>query len=180
MGKSTLCQRLISSHPGTFSITVSHTTRQPRPGEREGVDYYYISREKFEALIFEGTFVEYAEFNGNLYGTSKQTIIDQTTSGSIVLLDIEMEGVKQLKEEQAKGASQIDPRFVFVRPPSLAMLETRLRGRGTEDEASIVRRLDRATAELEYADTGVYDKVIVNQDLDTAFQELEEFVFGER
>lgn len=86
-----------------------------------------------------------------------------------------MEGVKQLKEEQD---SQINPRCLFIKPPSLAILEARLRGRGTEDEASIQRRLARAAAELEYAGTGVYDKLVVNEDLEQAYQELKEFVFS--
>lgn len=94
------------------------------------------------------------------------------------MLDIEMEGVKQLKQEQLKANSQINPRFIFIRPPSFVTLEARLRGRGTEDESSIQRRLDRARAELEYAETGVHDKIIINEDLNKAFLELEEFVFG--
>ncbi|KAK3942202.1 P-loop containing nucleoside triphosphate hydrolase protein [Diplogelasinospora grovesii] len=137
VGKSTLSQRLLDAHPGTFATTVSHTTRKPRPGEIEGTTYYYVSRDKFESLIAEDTFIEYTEFNGNLYGTSKQTVIDQTAKGSFVLLDIEMEGVKQLKTEQLKADSQINPRFVFIKPPNFTVLEVRLRGRGTEDECSI-------------------------------------------
>jgi guanylate kinase len=153
---------------------VSHTTRKPRPGEVEGSSYYFVSREQFESLIAQDAFVEYAQFNGNLYGTSRQTVVDQAAKGAVVLLDIEMEGVRQLK-----GDARIRPRFVFVKPPSLEALEARLRGRGTEDEGSVRTRLARARAELEYADTaGVHDKVIVNDDLERAFQELEGFVFG--
>ena len=113
-----------------------------------------------------------------MYGTSKQTVIDQTAQGSVVLLDIEMEGVKQLKKEQSKVDSQIDPRFVFIKAPSFVVLEARLRGRGTEDEDSIQRRLAQARAELDYAETGAHDKIIINSDLDKAFQELESFVFN--
>jgi guanylate kinase len=113
-----------------------------------------------------------------LYGTSKQTVIDQTAKGSVVLLDIEIEGVKQLKKEQLKADSQINPRFVFIKPPSFMVLEARLRGRGTEDEGSIQRRLAQARAELAYAETGVHHKIIVNLDLEDAFQELEDFVFN--
>lgn len=91
-----------------------------------------------------------------------------------------MEGVKQLREEQAKAGSQIDPRFCFIRPPSFEALEDRLRGRGTDDEASIQTRLAQARAELGYAETGVHDKIIVNQNLDEAFQELQSFVFDEQ
>jgi guanylate kinase len=178
VGKGTLCQKLLDAYPETFATTVSHTTRKPRPGEVEGSAYYFVSRDKFESLIAEGTFIEFAEFNGNLYGTSKQTVIDQTARGSVVLLDIEMEGVKQLKVEQSKADSQINARFVFIKPPSLEALEARLRGRGTEDEESIQRRLAQAITELAYAETaGVHDKIIINDDLDKAFHELEDFIF---
>ncbi|KAK4146365.1 uncharacterized protein C8A04DRAFT_25875 [Dichotomopilus funicola] len=179
VGKGTLCQRLLNTYPGTFATTVSHTTRKPRPGEVEGSDYYFVSRDKFELLIAQGTFIEFAEFNGNLYGTSKQTVIDQTTGGSVVLLDIEMEGVKQLKAEESKADSQMKPRFVFVRPPSLEALEARLRGRGTEDEGSIQRRLAQAKTELAYAETGVHDIIVINDDLDKAFQDLVAFIFNQ-
>ncbi|KAH6628845.1 guanylate kinase [Chaetomium tenue] len=177
VGKGTLYQKLLDAYPETFATTVSHTTRKPRPGEVEGTAYYFVSRDKFESLIAEGTFLEFAEFNGNLYGTSKQTVMDQTLKGSIVLLDIEMEGVKQLQAEQSKTDSQINARVVFIKPPSLEALEARLRGRGTEDEESIQRRLAQVLAELEYAETGVHDKIIINDDLDRAFQELEGFIF---
>lgn len=160
-------------------MTVSHTTRKPRPGEVEGSSYYFVSRDEFESLIRQGTFIEYTEFNGELYGTSKQTVIDQTAKGSVVLLDIEMEGVKQLKAEQSKpGGSQINPRFVFIKPPSIEVLEERLRGRGTEDEDSIQRRLAQARVELDYAETGAHDKIIINDNLERAFQELEDFIFS--
>lgn len=134
VGKGTLCQRLLDAYPGTFATTISHTAHQPRPGEVDGSAYYFVSRDKSESLIAEGALIEFAEFNGNLDGTSKQTVIDQTARGAVVLLDVEMEGVTQLKAEQQPEAdcdSQINPRFVFVRPPSLEALEARLRGRGT-------------------------------------------------
>lgn len=157
---------------------MSHTTRKPRPHEVEGSSYYFVSRDKFESLITEDTFIEYAEFNDNLYGTSKQTVISQTANGSVVLLDIEIEGVKQLKEEQSRAGSQINPRFVFIKPPNFEVLEARLRGRGTEDEGSIQRRLAQARVELDYAETGVHDKIIINNDLEKAFKDLEDFVFN--
>ncbi|KAL2145820.1 hypothetical protein VTI28DRAFT_6117 [Corynascus sepedonium] len=111
--------------------------RRQRPGEVDGSDYYFVSRDKFRSLVAQGAFIEFAEFNGNLYGTSKQTVIDLTARGLVVLLDIEMEGVKQLKAEQSKADTQMNPRFVFVKPPSFEALEARLRGRGTEVEGSI-------------------------------------------
>ncbi|KAL2196045.1 guanylate kinase [Corynascus similis CBS 632.67] len=143
VGKGTLCQRLLNAYPGTFTTTVSHTTRNPSPAR---------------SLVAQGAFIEFAEFNGNLYGTSKQTVIDQTARGLV-------------------ADSQMNPRFVFVKPPSFEALDARLRGRGTEVEGSIQRRLAQAKTELAYAETGVHDIIIINDDLDKAFQDLVDFVF---
>ncbi|AEO61250.1 hypothetical protein MYCTH_2121095 [Thermothelomyces thermophilus ATCC 42464] len=128
VGKGTLCQRLLNAHPQIFAFST------------EGSSYYFVSQDESESLIAEDAFIEHVEFNGNLSGTSKQTVIDQSANGSIVLLDINMEGVKQLKQEQWKADGQINPRFVFVKPPGPDVLEARLRGRGTEDEESIQKR----------------------------------------
>lgn len=172
VGKGTLIRRLFDTHPETFTLSVSHTTRKPRPGEAHGVDYFYVSVAEFEDVIAADGFVEHAQFGSNRYGTSKATIEEQTAKGRVVVLDIEMEGVKQIR------ASSIDARFVFVKPPNFEALEKRLRGRGTEDEGSIAKRLDQAKKELEYADTpGVHDIVIINDDLDTAYKQLEDYVY---
>ena len=170
VGKGTLYKMLFQRHPETFTLSVSHTTRKPRPGEQEGVDYFYVSMEEFESLIDAEGFVEHAKFGSNRYGTSKQTIADQSAKGKVVVLDIEIEGVKQVRQ------SSIDARYVFVLPPSIQELESRLRGRGTESEDSIRQRLDRATAEIAFAEEGGFDKLIRNDDLETAYKELEEFV----
>lgn len=128
--------------------------------------------EEFEALIAKDGFVEHAKFGGNRYGTSKATIEEQTAKGRVVVLDIEMEGVKQIKK------SAIDARYIFIAPPSLEALEQRLRGRGTETEESIQKRLAQANNELEYAETpGVHDFVLVNDDLEEAYKKLEEYVY---
>ncbi|KAI1432146.1 guanylate kinase [Xylaria sp. CBS 124048] len=172
VGKGTLIRRLFESHPDTFTLSVSHTTRAPRPGEAHGVDYFYVQRSEFEDLIAADGFVEHAEFNNNRYGTSKATIEEQTAKGKVVVLDIEMEGVKQIKK------SNIAARFVFVKPPTFEALEKRLRGRGTESEDSITKRLNQAKVELEYAKTpGVHDIIIINDDLDAAFKELDAYVY---
>ncbi|KAI0485510.1 guanylate kinase [Xylaria cf. heliscus] len=172
VGKGTLINRLFGSHPDTFTLSVSHTTRAPRPGETHGVHYFYVPVAEFEDLIAADGFVEHAQFNGNRYGTSKATIEEQTAKGKVVVLDIEMEGVKQIRK------SNIDARFVFIKPPTFEALEQRLRGRGTEDETSVVKRLNQAKKELEYADTpGVHDLIIVNDDLDAAYKELEDYVY---
>lgn len=162
------------AHPGVFGSTVSHTTRAPRPGEVEGVTYHYISPAAFARLVAQDAFAEHASFSGHSYGTSRQTIADQAARGLVAVLDIEMEGVKQMRAGHA-----VDARYVFVKPPSFGALEARLRGRGTESEEQIGKRLARARAELAYADTpGVHDLVVVNDDVDEAFRALEGFIFG--
>lgn len=174
VGKGTLYKLLLDRNPSIFATSISHTTRDPRPGEQRDVDYYYITMSEFEDMIEKGAFVEHAKFGGNRYGTSKRTIADLTASGKVVVLDIEMEGVKQIK------LTDLSARYVFISPPSpaLSTLESRLRGRGTEKEESIQKRLLQAKNELEYSKTpGVHDLIIVNDDLETAYKELESFIF---
>lgn len=152
---------------------MSHTTRAPRAGEVHGTHYHFVTRDEFEALAAANGFVEHAEFGGNRYGSSRATLAKQAESGRVPVLDIEMEGVKQIRQ------SGLPARFVFIAPPSTAELERRLRGRGTESEASILKRLKQAELEMEYAKTpGVHDKIIVNEDLDAAYRELEDFVYA--
>ncbi|KAM0326949.1 hypothetical protein ACHAQA_006069 [Verticillium albo-atrum] len=171
VGKGTLFKLLFQRHPDTFTLSVSHTTRSPRAGEQDGVDYHYVTKEAFRELVGQDGFVEHAQFGDNLYGTSKKTIEDQTAKGKVVVLDIEMEGVKQVQK------SDIKARYVFVAPPSTEELERRLRGRGTENEQSVQKRLNQAKLELAYAETGIHDKIIVNEDLEKAYKELEGFVY---
>ncbi|KAF5682039.1 guanylate kinase [Fusarium denticulatum] len=154
VGKGTLIQRLKDKYPTIFSSAVSHITRQSRPGEVEGVTYF------FRSLI-----------DGNHYGTSKQAMATLMDKGLTPILDIEMEGVKKIQ------SLDLVARYVFLKPPSLETLESRLRYRGTEDEASISKRLAHTQLELEFAETGVHDIIIVNGDLDEAYQRLEDFVF---
>ncbi|KAH9904002.1 guanylate kinase [Xylariomycetidae sp. FL2044] len=173
VGKGTLYNMLFERHPGLFTFSVSHTTRNPRPGEQDGVHYHFVTKEKFKELIAQDGFVEHAQFGDNLYGTSKAAIQEKSSEGKVVVLDIEMEGVKQVK------ASSMDARYVFILPPSDEELERRLRGRGTETEASIQKRLAQAKKELEFGRTeGTFDKLIVNDDLDRAYKELDEWVLG--
>lgn len=168
----------MSAHPGRFGFSVSHTTRQPRAGEQDGREYNFVSREGFEKLKAEGGFIETAEFGGNLYGTSVKAVEDVATTGGpdgkglICILDIEMEGVKQVKKRR-----ELDARICFLQPPNVAELEKRLRGRGTEKEEAIQKRLQQAEREIEYARTeGRDNKVVVNDNLDDAYRELEEWV----
>lgn len=171
VGKGTLYELLFARHPDTFTLSVSHTTRSPRPGEQHGVNYFYVTRDEFENLVAADGFVEHAQFGSNRYGTSKQTIREQSAKGRVVVLDIEIEGVRQVRQ------SDLTPRYVFIMPPSVEELERRLRGRGTETEENIVKRLARARVEIAFAEEGGFDKVIVNNDLETAYRELEAWAY---
>ncbi|PTB59999.1 hypothetical protein M431DRAFT_116 [Trichoderma harzianum CBS 226.95] len=173
VGKGTLIQMLHDRHPGIFTKTVSHTTRQPRAGEIEGVNYFFVSKAKFRSLISKNAFVEYTYFSGNYYGTSKQTIKDQMAKGLLVVLEIDIEGVKQMRK-----ATDIDASYVFIKPPNFEELETRLRNRSTETEESIEKRLQQAKDELEQADTpGLYDMVLVNENIAVSYDKLENFLW---
>ncbi|KAF8245171.1 guanylate kinase [Wilcoxina mikolae CBS 423.85] len=172
-GKSTLLKRLFADHPDSFGFSVSHTTRSPRAGETDGVEYHFVTAEKFQELIKDNAFIEHATFAGRSYGTSFAAVKAVTKQGRACILDIEMEGVKQVKQ------SDLNAKFVFVKPPSVAELEARLRGRGTENEEAVQKRLQQAILELEFAETpGAHDKVIVNDNLDRAYKELDEYIMG--
>lgn len=155
VGKGTLFNLLCERHSDTFTLSVSHTTRAPREGESHGTHYNFVTHDDFAELVAADGFVEHASFSGNSYGTSRQTIEEQTAKNKVVVLDIEMEGVKQIKK------SGMDARYVFVAPPSEEVLEKRLRGRGTEKEESVQKRLKQAKLELEYSKTpGVHDLIV--------------------
>ncbi|CAI7570992.1 unnamed protein product [Penicillium glandicola] len=167
-GKGSLIQKLIDAHPNKFGFEVSHTTRQSRPGEKDGISYHFVSVEIYNAIKSNGGLVEGTMYNGDFYGTK---IFEKQL---IPILDIEMAGVRQVKT-----ISGFEARYVFIKPRDLNVLEQRLRGRGTESERSIQARLDQAKRELEFAETtGVFDRVIINDDLERAYVKLERFVFG--
>lgn len=147
-GKSTLLKRLMDEFPDTFGFSVSHTTRKPRPGEEHGVHYFYVSREELQRGIKAGEFLETAEFSGNLYGTSIAAVEQVQAKGKVCVLDIEIEGVKQIKN------SHLDGLYVFIEPPSIDELERRLRGRQTETPESLQMRLDTARREIVYGECG--------------------------
>ncbi|CAI2179932.1 7004_t:CDS:2 [Funneliformis geosporum] len=145
-GKSTLLKRLFKDYPDKFGFSVSHTTRSPRQGEENGVHYHFVSRDEFVKLVNQNQFIEHAEFSGNLYGTSIEAVRSVSSLGKICILDIELNGVKSVKR------TDLNARFVFIKPPSLESLKERLLGRNTETEESIQARLDAAKEELAYAD----------------------------
>ena len=165
-GKSTLVKRLMSEFPGVFGLSVSHTTRGPRAGEEHGREYYFVSRPDMLKSIRENRFVEHAEFGGNFYGTSRSAIETIARSGRVCILDLEIRGC-----ESMRGLAGMAPLFVFIRPPSLAVLEQRLRARGTETEGSLQRRMEAAGDALRYGATpGNFDVVVVNDDLEHAYR----------
>ncbi|KAF9132011.1 guanylate kinase, partial [Linnemannia schmuckeri] len=130
-GKSTFLKRLFAEYPDKFGFSVSNTTRNPRAGEVNGVDYNFLTREEFLAGVARGDFIEHAEFSGNLYGTTVQGVKSVGDKGRICILDIDMQGVKLVKK------TDLNPYYLSVQPPSIEELEKRLRGRGTEKEADI-------------------------------------------
>jgi len=169
-GKSTLLKRLFEEYPNRFGFSVSHTTRGPRPGEEDGIAYNFVTREAFQKLVDENGFIEHAQFGSNLYGTSIQAVKTVAEQGRTCILDIEMEGVKQVKK------TDLNARYLFLQPPSVEVLEQRLRGRGTDKEEAIRERLAQAVKELEFAKTpGVHDQIIVNDDLEKAWKEFKTF-----
>ncbi|KAI6870012.1 guanylate kinase [Hortaea werneckii] len=168
-GKSTLLKRLFDQYPDRFGFSVSHTTRAPRPGEEDGVAYNFVTKEAFQKLVAENGFIEHAQFGSNFYGTSVQAVKNVAEKGRTCILDIEMEGVKQVKK------TDLNARFLFLQPPSVEILEKRLRGRGTDKEEDILLRLKQAEVEIEFAKTGVHDKIVVNDDLEKAWSEFRAF-----
>ncbi|MBD2570649.1 guanylate kinase [Anabaena lutea] len=169
VGKGTLMQTLLQRHPELY-YSVSVTTRSPRPGETNGKNYYFISRSKFEQLVAQGEFLEWAEFAGNYYGTPRATVLDHIQSGKLVVLEIELEGARQIRASFPSALS------IFILPPTFSELEKRIRGRGQDSEESIVRRLHRAQTEIKAADE--FDIQIVNNDFETAVNQIEAVLFG--
>lgn len=165
-GKSTLYKRAFAQ-TGGFEFSVSCTTRAPREGEQDGVDYHFATRERFEELLKEDAFAEYAEVHGNFYGTLKSELTGRMERGIDVLLDIDVQGAMQLRKLCERDPQFADAcEFVFVMPPSYEELEKRLRGRGSETEETLTRRLKNARMEMEYWNK--YDYLILNDDLETA------------
>ncbi|TKB06722.1 guanylate kinase [Desulforhopalus sp. IMCC35007] len=171
-GKTTLLKGVMSGI-AKMKFSVSHTTRVPRNGEVDGVDYHFVSRETFEKMIAEGKFLEYADVHGNLYGTSHASITEQLANGYDVVLDIDVQGASILRDIPG-----FDAAFVFISPPSLTELERRLRGRATEDESKIQVRLRNARTELESMDK--YDYIIVNIEISEATHLLSSIILAER
>eukprot|EP00930_Biecheleria_cincta_P082407 TRINITY_DN72141_c0_g1_i1.p1 TRINITY_DN72141_c0_g1~~TRINITY_DN72141_c0_g1_i1.p1 ORF type:complete len:257 (-),score=48.63 TRINITY_DN72141_c0_g1_i1:103-873(-) len=167
VGKSTLIKRLMTEYSGRFGFSVSHTTRGPRPGEIDGKDYNFTTVDKMQAAIEAGKFIEHANVHGNFYGSSFEAVEAVVNSGRICLLDIDVQGAEQMKKSSLDAASA----YMFIAPPSVADLETRLRGRGTETEEKIQLRLSNARKEISFAEQqpSFFGMVLVNADLEKAY-----------
>jgi len=163
VGKGTVVAKVRQLHPHVW-VSVSCTTRRPRPGETDGVEYRFLSREQFEQLAAAGELLEWAEFAGNLYGTPRGPVLERLAAGVPTLLEIELQGARQVRE------SMPDAQFVFLAPPSFDELGRRLGARGTEDPATIATRLQRARVEMAAADE--FDQIVVNGDVEAAATEL--------
>ncbi len=168
VGKGTVIQQLRQRHE-RLHFSVSITTRPPRPGEQEGINYYFRSREQFLEMIESGKLLEWAEYAKNFYGTPLDPVEEKLQQGFDVLLEIELAGARQVVEKRP------DAIRIFLKPPSMDELERRLRDRAQDSEASIQRRLTQARAELDALDE--FDHVIINDDVDQAIQELEELLY---
>ena len=169
VGKSTVINRLMKKR-GNMEFSVSATTRSPRPGEQEGKDYFFVSRETFDKMVEEGELLEHATFVGNSYGTPKSQVMQRLEDGITVVLDIEVQGAAQVKKAMPEAIT------VFIAPPSMEALEQRLRGRGTETEEKIRGRLETARKELELAPN--YDYTVVNDVSETAAEEINRILDG--
>ncbi len=163
VGKGTVVKELLDRNKDIW-LSISATTRNPRIGEKDGENYYFISDEKFKDMIDKKEFLEWAQFAGNYYGTPLSTVNEKIEKGFIVLLEIEVEGAKQIKEKFPEALS------IFLLPPSKAELEKRIRNRGTEKEEAINRRLSRADYEIASSDE--FDFVLTNHDIDETVKEV--------
>ncbi len=162
-GKTSILRRVLECDPGVH-FSVSHTTRAPRSGEIEGQDYFFVAEERFRQLIDQGAFLEWADYQDNLYGTSREAVAGPTREGFDLILEVEVQGARQLREHD-RGAV-----FVFLIPPSLDILEQRLRSRGSDDEDAIWKRLERAREELR--EIHGYRYVVVNADMEQAVRDF--------
>ena len=170
-GKGTLMKLLMEKYDN-YSLSISATTRSPRPGERDGLEYLFKTQEEFLQMIREDAFIEYARYVDNYYGTPKDYVEKQLDAGKDVILEIEVQGAFQVKEKFPEAV------LLFLVPPSLAELERRLVGRGTEDAETIQKRLNRALEELELMEQ--YDYLVVNDTVAEAAEDIAAIVRAEQ
>lgn len=170
-GKGTLVKALLKKY-NNYALSISMTTRKPREGERDGVEYFFTDREHFEETIRENGLIEYAQYCENYYGTPKAYVEEQLEAGKNVILEIEIQGALKIKEQFPESL------LIFITPPSAEELKRRLVSRGTESAEVIAKRLARATEESEGIES--YDYIVVNDDLDACVEEVHQLVEASR
>lgn len=171
-GKTTLLKKVMAELQHLV-FSVSHTTRKPRPGEKDGVDYHFIEESEFIKMQLEEKFLENAKVHGNFYGTSRQSVVEQALAGFDVILDIDVQGASIIRE-----TGQVEASYIFLAPPDIGELERRLRSRAQDDEATILTRLQNAKVEMEAAYR--YEYLIVNDQLEDAAKMLSAVILAER
>lgn len=167
VGKGTLIKEFLSRHP-EFKLSVSCTTRAPRDGEVHGVNYFYLTRDEFKACIENNEFLEWAEFSGNMYGTQKAYVQEKLSLGRNLILEIDTQGALNVKKIMPEAT------LIFILPPSFEELEARLRGRHTETEDAIQKRLNFTKLEIE--NSKYFDYQVINDDIENAVKKLEEIL----
>lgn len=170
-GKGTVIRKLLERYPDDYALSISATTRPPRSGEREGIAYFFKTREEFERMIAQNKLIEYAQYVGNYYGTPKDYVEEQRAAGKDVILEIEIQGAKKIRECYPEAVS------LFIAPPSVAELKERLAGRATEDSATIQKRLEQAANEAQWMEQ--YDYLVINDDLDACVEEVHQILCAE-
>ncbi len=170
-GKTTLCRQLLIKNPD-IKLSVSYTTRQPRRGEKDNVDYSFISKTRFLKMIDKGEFAEWATVHGNLYGTSIKRLRELNRAGYDIILDIDTHGAMQLKKRYENAV------YIFILPPSVEVLKERLINRKTDSKDVIAKRLDNAKSEIPYYKD--YDYIVVNDSIDKAYRELESIIISSK
>ena len=168
VGKGTLISKLVKDYPDAFGFSISHTTRKPRQGEQDGINYHFIEKVVFERMVKEKKFIEHANVSNEWYGTSVGAIAAVRNANKVCLLDIDISGCQKVKE------TEVAPRYIFIKPPSLDVLEQRLRSRESTTEEEVSRRLESALSEIEYGTrAGNFHKVLVNDELEECYVELQ-------
>lgn len=170
-GKGTMMKRLLEKYPENYALSVSATTRDPRPGEADGREYFFVSTEEFEAMIAKNELIEHARYVNHYYGTPSGYVQKQQDAGRDVLLEIELQGALQIRERYPEAL------LIFIAPPSAKELKRRLTGRGSETEDVIAARLKRAVEESEYMEA--YDYLLINDDLETCVESLHRLIAGQ-
>ena len=171
-GKGSAMKGLVAKYPEEYMLSVSETTRSPRPGEVQGREYFFVSDEEFEAHVREDALIEHAGYVGHYYGTPRRPVEEAIHAGQSVLLEIEIQGALQIKEKFPEAV------LLFLSPPSAEILRQRLVGRGTEDEATVQKRLSRAAEEAK--GIGSYDYLVINDDLSVCIEEIHQILTAER